>query len=76
MNILYKILPFNDDTVPNTDRVGRLPKKRTGTYLTKRQKDRRKRKYDRRQSVRTGVIVSLSYQNDRRKGGDRRKNKD
>ena len=73
MNILYKILPFNDDTVPNTDRVGRLPNRRTTTYSRRRQKERRKRKYDRRQSVRNGVIVSLSYKSDRRKGGDRRK---
>lgn len=38
-------------------------------------KDRRKRKQDRRKSVRDGVFVSFSFKNDRRKGGDRRKNK-
>ncbi len=73
MNILYKTIPFNDDTVPNTDRVGRLPGRGSAAYGKRRQKDRRKRKYDRRKSVRTGVIVSLSCRNDRRKGGDRRK---
>jgi len=73
MNILYKNIPITDDTVPQTDRVGRLPKRTENPYPRRRQKDRRKKKYDRRQSVRSGVIVSLSYRNDRRKGGDRRK---
>lgn len=36
-------------------------------------KDRRKKKQDRRKSVRDGVYVSFSFKNDRRKGGDRRK---
>ncbi|MCF8044927.1 MAG: hypothetical protein K9J83_03615 [Desulfarculaceae bacterium] len=74
MNILYKTIPVTDDTVPNTDRVGKLPNRSASAYSRRRRKERRKKKYDRRQSVRTGVIVSLSYQNDRRKGGDRRKN--
>ena len=36
-------------------------------------KDRRKNKQDRRKSVREGVIVSLSFKNDRRVLPDRRK---
>lgn len=36
-------------------------------------KDKRKNKQDRRKSVRDGVIVSISYKNDRRKTPDRRK---
>jgi len=37
-------------------------------------KERRKNKLDRRQSVRDGVVVTLSTQSDRRKGPERRKN--
>lgn len=42
----------------------------------KKQKDkeRRKNKLDRRQSVRDGVVVTLSTQSDRRGKTDRRKN--
>ena len=36
-------------------------------------RDRRKNKVDRRQSVRDGVIVTLSTRKDRRSGKDRRK---
>jgi len=35
--------------------------------------DRRKNKQDRRKSVRDGVIVSLSFKNDRRARNDRRR---
>lgn len=73
MNILYKTIPVTDDTVPNTDRIGRLPNQRNTAYSPKKRKERRRKKHDRRKSVRTGVIVSLSCKNDRRKGGDRRK---
>ena len=38
-----------------------------------RLKEKRKNKYDRRQSVRDGVFVSLSFKNDRRVIPDRRK---
>ncbi|MGD9366312.1 MAG: hypothetical protein PVH87_11480 [Desulfobacteraceae bacterium] len=36
-------------------------------------KDRRKAKHDRRKSVRSGVVVTLSKYPERRKGTDRRK---
>ena len=36
-------------------------------------KERRKNKQDRRKSVREGIIVSLSFKNDRRVQPDRRK---
>lgn len=36
-------------------------------------KERRKKKQDQRQNVRDGVIVSLSFKNDRRISADRRK---
>jgi hypothetical protein len=35
--------------------------------------DKRKRKFDRRKSVREGIIVNLSSQDDRRSGRDRRR---
>ena len=40
---------------------------------TVRRKDRRKKKQDRRRSVRDGIFVSLSVDNDRRVLKDRRK---
>ena len=44
-----------------------LPKKKVG-------KEKRKNRADRRQSVRSGVVVSLSKYPERRKENDRRKN--
>ena len=38
-----------------------------------RSKEKRKNKHDRRQSVRDGIFVSLSFKNDRRVVRDRRK---
>jgi hypothetical protein len=43
-------------------------------YQRSRRRDRRRNRQDRRKSVRDGVIVSLSFKNDRRKLKDRRKN--
>ena len=43
------------------------------TPKKRKEKDRRKNKQDRRKSVRDGVIVSLSFKNDRRVGKDRRR---
>ncbi len=41
----------------------------------KKTRDRRKNKQDRRKSVRDGVIVSLSFKNDRRVRKDRRRSR-
>jgi hypothetical protein len=53
------------------------PNKRNNPDLTPRNKNRfrekRKKQSDRRQSVRDGIVVTLSNQVDRRKGPDRRK---
>ncbi len=46
---------------------------RKTTSGRKLKNEKRKRKTDRRSSVRDGVIVSLSYESNRRKGCDRRK---
>ncbi len=43
------------------------------TVNRKFKNDKRKRKLDRRSSVRDGVIVNLSFKGNRRKGTDRRK---
>ena len=49
--------------------------KSSSDYTPKKKKkgDRRKNKQDRRKSVRDGVIVSLSFKNDRRVRKDRRR---
>jgi hypothetical protein len=43
------------------------------TPKKKKNEDKRKNKQDRRKSVRDGVIVSLSFKNDRRVRKDRRR---
>ena len=61
--------------------IGRTPKiptvssSKSSTDYTpiKKTRDRRKNKQDRRKSVRDGVIVSLSFKNDRRVRKDRRR---
>ena len=66
-----------DIVVGRTSYVNRdASKKNDPRYLAKKKKneERRKNKRDRRKSVRDGVIVTLSYKNDRRVGKDRRKN--
>ncbi|MCG8550031.1 MAG: hypothetical protein MI799_06490 [Desulfobacterales bacterium] len=65
------IIPGAEKIVENTGRgagfgVGYQTKK------SNRKKDRRKARYDRRKSVRDGVIVTLSFKKDRRKTPDRR----
>lgn len=44
----------------------------TPSEAWKKRRDRRKKRLDRRQSVREGIIVTLSSKNDRRTGNDRR----
>lgn len=70
MNAENKILPVTNRIIETGDR---------GTHVgagyqpnSNRRKDRRKRPYDRRKSVRDGVIVKLSFKKDRRKNPDRR----
>jgi hypothetical protein len=65
--IIGTIVPVQND--PN--------KRNNPDHLTPRNKNRfrekRKKQSDRRQSVRDGIVVTLSNQVDRRKGPDRRK---
>lgn len=67
----YEIIPGADKIMGN----GRRGTGFAGGYqanMPGRRKDRRKRRYDRRKSVRDGVIVTLSFKKDRRKKPDRR----
>ena len=62
-----KIMPITNKVIETGDRE-------TGYQIRVpgRKKERRKRRYDRRKSVREGVIVTLSFKKDRRKNPDRR----
>ncbi len=73
MTFQYRTIPYVDNSVGSAERVKGLPDPPQKTVTRKFTKDRRKRKYDRRKSVRDGVVVALSCKNDRRRGGDRRK---
>ncbi len=53
------------------NKVGNFSNKITDRKKLKKN-NKRKRTRDRRSSVRDGVIVSLSFQSNRRKGSDRR----
>ena len=71
---LPRILPLKNDSVESISYVRRMPLSRQKRMLSARKnKNRRKNKIDRRKSVRDGVFVSLSYENERRRGVDRRK---
>lgn len=62
-------------TVGGTTSVGSDAPEKRKPYVGPKQgsrKDRRKNKQDRRKSVRDGIIVSLSMENDRRVMRDRR----
>jgi hypothetical protein len=67
----YKILPVRDETIDAPYRIRGFSERRR-TITRKFRRDRRKAKADRRSSVREGIFVDLSFQNNRRKGVDRR----
>lgn len=67
----YKILPFTKEDLDSVSEVRGFPERRK--ILTRKLKrNRRRTRLDRRKSVREGVIVSLSFQENRRKIRDRR----
>ncbi|PIE62240.1 MAG: hypothetical protein CSA25_06050 [Desulfobacter postgatei] len=70
MNAENTILPITNKIIETGDRSGDFSVYQPN--VSNRKKDRRKRPYDRRKSVRDGVIVSLSFKKDRRKNPDRR----
>ncbi len=62
---------FNSKILPVQNRVTNSS---TRVSANRRLKgDKRKRKFDRRRSVRDGVVVNLSYESNRRNGSDRRR---
>ena len=66
-----KIIPAANKVIGSKDRRSGFG----GGYrpnVSGRKKDRRKAPYDRRDSVRDGVIVALSFKKDRRQNFDRR----
>ncbi len=67
----YKIIPIRNEAVDSASEIhGFLRRRKTVTRKQKR--NRRKSAHDRRESIRDGVIVNLSFQNNRRKIRDRR----
>jgi len=71
MTFEYKIIPVQNESIDSPYKVNGFPERRK-TVTRKPKRDRRKQKNDRRSSIRDGVIVSLSFKSNRRKGTDRR----
>ena len=67
-----KTTPIKDDLTNPPNKIMDSQERRN-TFFRKFKRDRRKNKRDRRRSVRDGVIVTLSFKADKRKGPDRRK---
>ena len=67
-----KITPIKDELTNPPNKIMDSQERRN-TFFQKFKRDRRKNKKDRRRSVRDGVIVTLSFKADKRKGPDRRK---
>jgi hypothetical protein len=66
-----KILPVTNKIINTGDRSESFGSEYRPN-VSNRKKERRKSTYDRRKSVRDGVIVTLSFKKDRRKNPDRR----
>ena len=68
-----RILPVKKDPVESVIPVVGLPlRKRKKAIFSKKSKNRRKNKIDRRRSVRDGVFVSFSFTKERRRKVERR----
>lgn len=67
----YKIIPVKNEILNGPNEIKGFSKRRK-TVTRKIRKDRRKSTHDRRDAVRDGVVVSLSFDTNRRKGPDRR----
>ncbi|MCP3872408.1 MAG: hypothetical protein GY699_04535 [Desulfobacteraceae bacterium] len=67
----YKIIPFQNETIESSHKIKGFSERRK-TVTRKSRRDRRRQKNDRRSSIRTGVVVNLSFKKNRRKGTDRR----
>ncbi len=71
MTFDYKILPVRDEKIGSSHKLDGFSERRK-TVSRRPKRNRRKKINDRRSSIRDGVIVSLSFKNNRRKGIDRR----
>jgi hypothetical protein len=67
----YKIVPIRNEAVDSPSEIYGFSRRKK-IVTRKLKKNRRKSSYDRRESVRDGVIVSLSSKKNRRKTRDRR----
>lgn len=68
----YKVLPVTRKILDAPSEIkGFIDRRKTVTRKLRR--NRRKAVRDRRKSVRDGVIVNLSFKDNRRRGGDRRR---
>lgn len=72
MTFDYKIIPVRNETIDSPYKINGFSERRK-TVSRKQKRDRRKQKNDRRSSIRDGVIVSLSFKSNKRKGTDRRR---
>lgn len=72
MTFDYKIIPVQREAIDSPHEINGFSERRK-TVSRKFKRERRKQKKDRRSSIRDGVIVSLSFQSNRRRGIDRRK---
>jgi len=71
MTFDYKIIPVRNQAIDSPYEINGFSERRK-TVSRKLRRDRRKQKKDRRSSIRDGVIVSLSFKSNRRRGTDRR----
>lgn len=79
-----EIMVTENKIIPVAKKIIRITDKRSGFGAgyrpdmpgRRKKKDRRKTPYDRRRSVRDGVIVELSFQDKNKDKKDRRKNPD
>jgi hypothetical protein len=68
----YKIIPVRNESIDSPYRINGFSEKRK--IVSRRfKRDRRRQTRDRRSSIREGVIVNLSFKDNRRKGNDRRR---
>ena len=72
MTFDYKIIPVRTEIIDTPHEINGFSEKRK-IVSRKFKRDRRKKDKDRRSSIRDGIIVSLSFKANQRKGTDRRK---
>ena len=72
MTFEYKIIPVRNEMIDSPRKINGFSSKRK-TVSRKMKTERRRKKADRRSSIRDGVIVNLSFKDNRRNGVDRRR---